>query len=734
MKSFNDICAITEASNALFHETRVAALSFIEKNKWFDGTLILLCTEELTKSNISSITSVYSKVEILQIRGSELEDLNNAVSKKRDTLNIIDYLFIYSFLINSKGNIYFSRNIVFIDEISNILSVDSISAPFNSNIFNAPNLMSDVDYRLMYIPSNYIDRDLYIQMLDRMSKIKLYLHGGDIIAFNALIRENGIKLRPLPPSLLVRSSTFPDVKYKNFIRYLGSISAIIFNTRNLVNANFNKIHSYWKTANSKYLNAASNPTYHRDIENTSRLIKSISKSSDYTRVGKYLVNEFINTSSYCLFISLTDEYVNAFRVFIHSFLKHNLWFDGDIVIMNINLTEDNLTYVKSLYYKSIIVEPEFKNYIDVNISKLSNSNFINNYYKLDIFTYTKYSKIVSMDCDMLIQGDLSDLFNKSYGFGAVPMYPNWTTNRRFNGGLIVLDSGVNNLENYKKALMNCRKPHAFAEQDVLNNIFPNFTRIDKTYNSEKRMLKSKDKIDVEIVNNAKVIHYVGGKPWTLNKRGVDLGFDVLENKWKYANRKKIVIVGNSPSVLNNEAGSYIDSFDIVIRLNDFNIVDYRKYVGTKITSAFCTFATVFTDEYYKLNSNQIYMSTSDRYGDLDFLKNRVDPMIDLNNINILDEYYYSGLNKKLGLTDKKRCSTGTLAIEYILNNFISSDIYIHGIDLRTDMINKENTHYFKKKKATGSRWINSIAEYHDFNIEFNYVNSLINNNIIKKLI
>jgi hypothetical protein len=44
-----------------------------------------------------------------------------------------------------------------------------------------------------------------------------------------------------------------------------------------------------------------------------------------------------------------------------------------------------------------------------------------------------------------------------------------------------------------------------------------------------------------------------------------------------------IVVGNSASLLFNEFGEKIDSFDVVVRLNSFEIEGYEKHVGTKTT-------------------------------------------------------------------------------------------------------------------------------------------------------
>ena len=46
--------------------------------------------------------------------------------------------------------------------------------------------------------------------------------------------------------------------------------------------------------------------------------------------------------------------------------------------------------------------------------------------------------------------------------------------------------------------------------------------------------------------------------------------------------KKVIIVGNSPSILLNEFGSIVDSYDIVIRINHCPTDGFEKFIGKKI--------------------------------------------------------------------------------------------------------------------------------------------------------
>ena len=198
-------------------------------------------------------------------------------------------------------------------------------------------------------------------------------------------------------------------------------------------------------------------------------------------VGELDTKEY---EGYCLFLSLTSDYIIGYRTFIQSFIEHNKWFSGDILIMALDLNDNQKEYVKSFHKKIKFIEPLYENYKDVNTSKLVNPGFVNNYYKLDIFSYTKYEKIVSMDCDMLITGDISELFFEKYSFGACEVaFSRYWDVPPFNGGLIVLDSKRNSIENYSSVLNKIDKPYRYAEQELLNEIFKkSYTKINKTYN------------------------------------------------------------------------------------------------------------------------------------------------------------------------------------------------------------------------------------------------------------
>ena len=70
----DEFCAITEGSDKTFHSTRLAIASFIDTNRWFNGTVIIMVIKEnpLSKSNLNLINQVWEKLEIVEIPETDL--------------------------------------------------------------------------------------------------------------------------------------------------------------------------------------------------------------------------------------------------------------------------------------------------------------------------------------------------------------------------------------------------------------------------------------------------------------------------------------------------------------------------------------------------------------------------------------------------------------------------------------------------------------------------------------
>lgn len=158
-------------------------------------------------------------------------------------------------------------------------------------------------------------------------------------------------------------------------------------------------------------------------------------------------------------------------------------------------------------------------------------------FKLRAFECRNFSKIVLIDCDMLIKGSLDSLFEKD-DFSAVPdrrMLCDGTGSFGFNSGLLVIEPCKHNVV----SILNCIKGinrKIYGDQDILNAYYKNWgestLELSNVYNIFAFRVEKCD--DAE---NARIIHYIGPvKPWEWNryKYSFVLIKLVLRMKWKSA--------------------------------------------------------------------------------------------------------------------------------------------------------------------------------------------------------
>ena len=136
---------------------------------------------------------------------------------------------------------------------------------------------------------------------------------------------------------------------------------------------------------------------------------------------------------------------------------------------------------------------------------------------------------------------------------------------------------------------------------------------------------------------------------------------------------KVIVMGNAPSVLLNEFGSTIDTFDKVIRMNDYKISGFEKHVGTK------------TDIYVRSHNPEYPMKDASEYDEV-WLKSQwkrwrglgLVPFTDMKspNIELITESRWD--TNRVGGKNTK--TTGIRAIEMAIDKFYTegNPIYIYG--------------------------------------------------------
>ena len=176
---------------------------------------------------------------------------------------------------------------------------------------------------------------------------------------------------------------------------------------------------------------------------------------------------------------------------------------------------------------------------------------------------------------------------------------------------------------------------------------------------------------------------------------------------------KCILVGNSSSILNKGLGSYIDSFENVVRFNRFKIKDYKKDLGTKCTHWTLNYKlTTDGRNYLVKNLSKVKSITTDLEQILILTTSKDNGRIDQIQKQIDIETIY----EKFSPTFSSKPTTGFLAIRYFLKQF--PKITLIGFDFG------KSNHYW------GKHSISDAPGKHAWGEEKNYINSLVKKNKI----
>lgn len=142
--------------------------------------------------------------------------------------------------------------------------------------------------------------------------------------------------------------------------------------------------------------------------------------------------------------------------------------------------------------------------------------------KFRMFELKDYTKFVYLDADMLVVGDVDELFTYP-SFAAAPNFQ-LKQNRRgmnvskfsdssFNAGLFVVDRDEGLHRQFLDHYAHYNKAWSWADQSLLNDFFKGgkWNQVPHYYNMMKRCFLYRP--DLWEVDKIKIIHYTGGKPW-----------------------------------------------------------------------------------------------------------------------------------------------------------------------------------------------------------------------------
>lgn len=162
-----------------------------------------------------------------------------------------------------------------------------------------------------------------------------------------------------------------------------------------------------------------------------------------------------------------------------------------------------------------------------------NGHWGNTFDKIQLFSLTEFSKLVYVDSDMIVLGNIDDLFDKPHMSGVAAgriIDPSWT---RLNSGLLVIEPEADLAEKIfsvlPKALaeMTARGVTAIGDQDLLNAYYPGWINspeleVDQGYNVFQCHLDTYiEKYNYRLPDDksgsgraVKIVHFIGPrKPW-----------------------------------------------------------------------------------------------------------------------------------------------------------------------------------------------------------------------------
>lgn len=249
---------------------------------------------------------------------------------------------------------------------------------------------------------------------------------------------------------------------------------------------------------------------------------------------------------YCIATVTDSQFVGGTLVLIHSFLKHNSWFKGDIILFNNDLGEEEKKWFDHFPRLSFVeVDPELHERTE-NLA-LEYERFQNRkgqFYSLNAFKLYDYDRVLFLDSDLLIRGSFKSLFKHKGDLLVCGDAYYYKGKRRdpitfhkvspkeaelldevwldtFNSGMMMIDKSVLTPENYQAMVDMINVPHfskitsSHSDQMLINQHFrKQYTLVSSTYNYRLVVAEQISAKDGVTYKDCIAVHYTARKkPW-----------------------------------------------------------------------------------------------------------------------------------------------------------------------------------------------------------------------------
>lgn len=215
-----------------------------------------------------------------------------------------------------------------------------------------------------------------------------------------------------------------------------------------------------------------------------------------------------------MFVTNCDKnYIIGFEVMLKSLIENNPRVQKEnypFIILSNDLEEDDLITSRKIHNNVILRRYDETKYHKINEMKKERMAF-GDYTKFELFSITEFDKIIFLDSDTLILGNIDYLIDFKEDFGAVrELFID-----QHNTGVMVINKKYLN-EKVTEDLIKLTELYGITEhldQDIINNYFLDvITDIPISYNFLKIYNKGIFK-NTGIPKYIKILHYVVKKPW-----------------------------------------------------------------------------------------------------------------------------------------------------------------------------------------------------------------------------
>lgn len=256
------------------------------------------------------------------------------------------------------------------------------------------------------------------------------------------------------------------------------------------------------------------------------------------------------------FASYVDNnYMPGFEVLVKSLILNNPWFDGDFIIFYDDLTATSVERISLLYPKFVWRRIDASHYADYQKGDKSNYLEEKAYYILEAFRERGHDRLVTLDVDMVVLGDIEHLATTDAAFTAVPQFYESRGGWRINSGVMSFDRSVMSDEFVERMDAIGRAGSYELErhdQGVLSAVLDgHYTKLDNCYNLVKRAL-GRGHLPPD---GTRILHFTGAiKPWS----GGEVGYAAAEALWAQHDLPAGVFWRRAAAVL--PAGSAVRDF------------------------------------------------------------------------------------------------------------------------------------------------------------------------------